>query len=355
MKRTALTDSTLLIVAASYGAALALAHLGGVFGIPLFVLISLSLWRYAYAVLHAVARDRRTLPAPDGETMHPFGEIRLVLHFLLFGLLTFFLVTTPLLGDSAGADALRVAGFAVVVAVFPASAALVGISGNLSASVNPAALAALMRVAGRDYVILLARCAALVIVVAVVAATIGASGWLGLLPAYATAVWTLLALFALTGSTVGEHRAELLLTSERERHDAALERDRDRELQAQLDGAYASLRSGLRSEGYRTIRGLLAADNESPATYQWLLNRMSAWEDTSHARALAVRFVERLLELGRIHEALELTERHRRLSADFMPNDAAAQALGRYAREIGHHWIADELANRSTIDADRPL
>jgi hypothetical protein len=354
MKRKGLTDSTLLIVAVSYGTALALAHLGGLLGIPLFVLISLSLWRYAYAVLHAVARDRRTLPAPDGETMHPFGEVRLVLHFLLFGLLTVFLITTPLLGDSAGTDTVRLAGFVVVVAVFPASAALVGISGNLAAAVNPAALAALMRVVGRDYVILLARCAVLVTVVATVAATIGASGWLGLLPAYATAVWTLLALFALTGSAVGVHRAELLLTSERESHDAALERDRDRELQTQLDRAYASLRTGLRSQGYRTISDLLAADNDSPAMYQWLLNRMSAWEDDSHARALAARFVERLLELGRVHEALELTERHRRLSVEFMPSDDAAAALASYAREIGHHWIADELANRPASGADRP-
>jgi hypothetical protein len=70
---------------------------------------------------------------------------------------------------------------------------------------------------------------------------------------------------------------------------------------------------------------------------------MSTWEDQSHARAVAARFVTRLLDLGRTHEALEIAEQHRRRSAEFRLPAGHALPLAGYAREIGHHWLADEL------------
>jgi hypothetical protein len=58
----------------------------------------------------------------------------------------------------------------------------------------------------------------------------------------------------------------------------------------------------------------------------------------------AQRFVERLIEAGRAHGALELVSQCRRLSRDFAVPPTIALRLADYARTIGRHGVADELA-----------
>ena len=60
-----LADSTVLVTSAVYGALLVLSVRAGLFGIWLLILLGLSLWRYAYAVLSGVAQGRARLPPPS--------------------------------------------------------------------------------------------------------------------------------------------------------------------------------------------------------------------------------------------------------------------------------------------------
>ncbi len=348
MTITRLTDSTLTVVSVSYGAGILLAQLGGPFGWPLMALLMLSLWRYGYAVLRAVALDRRHLPAPDVETMHPIGEGRLVAHFMLFAGLFILLGLYSGTATPASTAAWWLALLALA-AIFPASCAIMGISGSLSAAVHPLHLATLAGTMGLSYLRLLATCAVLLATATGLIVLTRDLGWVAQLFSACLFVWMWLAVFALTGDAVGDYRAELDLHSDREHCNEEDERRWHREHMNVLDRAYASLRSGLVNEGYRTLKTMLTEEGEDPALYQWLLNRMFEWEDHRHVCAVAARFVARLVELGRIQDALELAEQFRRRSPDFTLDDDTAVILARYAREIGHHWLADEL----TADLNR--
>ena len=56
------------------------------------------------------------------------------MHFIFFALLAYLCATTPLLGDGWLAAAVHYLGLGAVLAVFPASAAVMGITGNLGAA-----------------------------------------------------------------------------------------------------------------------------------------------------------------------------------------------------------------------------
>jgi hypothetical protein len=143
---------------------------------------------------------------------------------------------------------------------------------------------------------------------------------------------------------VRAHGAELDVADEQERRASSDARERERAWQRVLDAAYASIRSGLIEQGYGAIRQLIAQERGALEIYQWLFNRMLAWEDPRYAADLGARFVARLIEEGLLHTALELADQCGRLTPSFAlaPEDVAR--LVAYARSIGRHRVADELA-----------
>lgn len=82
MSWKALTNSSVLAVAVVYGLLLKIAFEAGMFGIVLATIVHISLWRYAYTVLRSIAQGRPNVPAPDAESLNPFTEWRLVVHYL---------------------------------------------------------------------------------------------------------------------------------------------------------------------------------------------------------------------------------------------------------------------------------
>jgi hypothetical protein len=157
-------------------------------------------------------------------------------------------------------------------------------------------------------------------------------------------VWTILALFLATGAAVRAHRADFDLVEASDDAEQRAERDRQAQWQTALDRAYASVRSNLPAQGYRTVKELIDSEHESLAIYQWTFNGMLAWDDPKHAVMLGERFAKRLWDAGRKIDALELAERCRKLSPHFVPPAAFATELADYARSIGRHRSADDLA-----------
>src|SRR5574338_1318991 len=91
-----LANSTVIVTAVVYGTLLQLASGAGIAGILLRIMVTLSLWRYAYAVLRHVASGWQNFPPPEIESMNIFGGgFTVILHSLLFVLALFFLATTP--------------------------------------------------------------------------------------------------------------------------------------------------------------------------------------------------------------------------------------------------------------------
>jgi len=333
-----LADPTLIVVSVVYGAALVLAGTALLFGIWLGILVLLSVARYAYEVLRTAAQGRSHLPAPSIETMNPVGELSFVLHFVFFAGLAVVLADPPLPQGSPWIQAARLA-LVVVVLVFPASAALLAITRDLSAALDPRQFVALIREIGRAYAGIHVVGAGIALVVAV----LDGAGRLGELLAAPIAIYGVLAVFFATGIVLRSARDVLEIPGEKEPESEYAERQLHREWQAQLDAAYASIRSGLVAQGYRTIESLVEGAGSSDAAYRWVLQQMLDWEDKTHARAFGAGYVDRLLAADRRHAALELAVHLRDESGRIAVSREAATALAGYAQSIGRYGLADEL------------
>ena len=181
--------------------------------------------------------------------------------------------------------------------------------------------------------------------------TTGVPWYLGVV-AEIVAVWGYLALFLATGATLRAHRNELDLMEGLDDAEQREERERQAQWQKILDRAYASVRSGLPAQAYRTVKELIESEGDSLEVYQWTFNGMLAWDDSRHAAMLGERFAKRLWDEGRKLDALELAQRCRKLSPSFVPPAAFTAQLAAYARELGRHRLADELAELAA--AKRP-
>lgn len=335
---TALANTTVIATAVVYGALLRLATLAGLFGMLLWLLVMLSLWRYGYAVLRHVASGWNRFPPPDIESTNPFGEFAVVFHSAVFALLLYLLATTPFVEG-----AVRWLALFAVLAVFPASAAIMAMTRNLAAAFGPASVSNLVRELGGDYAKLLGVSVLLGALMALASRVANASFLLGVF-AEMLSVWVVLGLFLATGATLRAHRADFDLVEGSDDAVERRERERRTDWQRTLDRAYASVRSGLAAQGYRTVKELIASEGESLEIYQWTFNGMLAWDEARHAAMLGERFVLKLWDVGRKVDALELAERCRKLSHEFSPPATFTAELVAYARSLGRHRTADELA-----------
>jgi hypothetical protein len=337
-------NSTLIVVATVYGILLQIATQAGLFGFLLLCMVSLSLCRYGYAVLRDVARGRPRLPPPGPETTNPFTELSLALHFAFFALLAFLCATTPLLGDGWLAALVHYLGLGAVLAVYPASAAVMGITGSLAAAFNPQSSWTVIATLKGRYAALLGMCAVLALASSVTEAVVAATtGLFAPVLGVIVSTWAYLALFALIGTAIYAQRADFDLPAEIDVREDRDRQDRERVWRQALDRAYASIRSGFVDRGYGTIKELLASERDSLEIYQWVFNRMLDWQEPQHVLELGRRFVVRLVEEKREQHALELIDQCRRMQPSFaIPAEAAS--LSGYARAVGRPRLADELA-----------
>jgi hypothetical protein len=341
---SALANPTVIVTAIVYGFLLWLASAGGIAGLLLRLIVTLSLFRYGYAVLRHIANGWNQFPPPDIESTFIFGQWTVLMHSLLFGSLLILLGTTPFMSG-----ALRWPLLVAVLAVFPASAAIMSMTRNTGAALSPAGIASLVGDLGIDYVKLLGVSFLLGVFMTYAS---GVSWGLGLFTEIAGA-WTTLALFLATGAALRAHRAELDLMEGVDDAEQRELRDRHAQWQKVLDRAYASVRSGLPAQAYRTVKELLESEGDSLEIYQWTFNGMLAWDEPHHAILLGERFAKRLWEEGRKFDALELAERCRKLSPKFVPPAAFTAELAEYARSLGRHRSADALSELAAAAAAR--
>jgi hypothetical protein len=350
----ALADPTLIVVAVVYAVLWFVAAHAGLLGLPLAVLLFFSTTRYGYGVLRAVAQGRPSVPPPDLESMNPVDSYQTVLHSAFFGgLLLVLLVSSTAFASGLVFHVARLTIAAAIVFVYPASASLLALSGDLKNAMNPSLVTALIATLGRQYAVLVGGWCVLAF----------ASGLVVELPwpplvrvplMYMLTIWTGLALYALIGSVMRTHRHRLDIPGELEAPEEIEERERRAAWQTFLDRAYASTRSGHAAQGYRTIVELIDSEGGSLLVQQWIFERMLAWEDRAHALAFAARLVAALLDHHQEYDALEVVTRCKRISGAYAPDPAAAARLSAFARSIGRHGIADELMEGVRAAGERP-
>lgn len=339
-----LLNLAVVVVSVTYGALHGFAVLLSVAGLPgtaiglvIRSLLWLSTLRYAYTVLRQVAQGHHELETPDTNALNPLAEIPLVVHFVLFPV-----AIGVLVGAAAVPAAIGWSAAALLVAAFPASCAVMAITDNFAKALSPWHVGPLIARLGQGYAKLLLFTAG----VAAVLALVRVLPWplpVQVVLASTLDVWACLGLFALTGALIREHRAEFGIPGEVETSEERNARDRRRDWQQELDNAYASIRSGMLTEGYATIRQLLDSEGRSLVVYQWVFDAMLRWESKAPALELGKGYVARLLEAGLVHDALDLFAQCRGLSADFTVAPGAARELAEYSRSIGREAIAEDL------------
>ncbi len=350
---TVLVNPAVVVVAVSYGLlhtvaawfglvgslvpVAAFAALAEGFELVLRGVLWLSTWRYAYTVLRSIAQGHRDLPVPGVEAVNPFAELGLVVHFLALpvaaGVLASLDPVPELVRWSLGA---------LVAALIPASAAVMAMTGRFALAFSPWHLGGFLARVGGGYARLLAS-----------SALVGAAAWgarllpwpgpLAVLVPSTLAAWACLAVFALTGALIREHRTEFAIPGELEPAEERDERDRVRERRRTLDTVYASLRGGVSAGGYAAIDALLAAEDHNLDVYNWLFDSMREWDSKAPALEMGRRYVDRLLDAGAQDEALAVAAQCRRMSERFAVTAESARPLAAYARSIGRVALAENL------------
>jgi len=339
-----LIDASLLMTVVVYGILFSLAIAGGIFGIVLFWLLALSLWRYGYAVLRSVAQGKPSIPPLSVEDMNFANEFVLVAHFLMFPALAVFINQTSPFGTDSAGQLLSSIVVLLILFLFPASAAVMGLTSIRIASLRPRTVISVIKLLGRDYLILVSSCLGLsglsYFMQAVLLARFGSLWGVG---AIMFAIWTFLAVFAFIGASLHAHRNEVVIPGMPVSRDELDANELKKERQTVLDRAYASVRSGLVTEGYRTLRQFVVENGLEVDLQYWLFENTLEWEDKEPTLRIGLDLIEQLVEEKAVSSAFKLYLRCRDLSSHFTLGSVGAGELADYAHQIGQLEALGEL------------
>jgi hypothetical protein len=351
-----LASGSLIVAAAFFGVLLTFTSVAGLFGLwAMFVLVP-ALWHYCHAVLLAAAQGRRTIPTVEIDRLNPLGGWRVSAHFIVVWLFLLMLLYVEPFGSEGLGAGLNWAAVLATLFVFPASAAVLGITQSLEDAMNPRGVARLIRILGPAYVALVAPCVALAFVAVLAPIYIFPRlSFPALILSNSIAVWALLATFVAADILIRQNRTEFAIPGEMEGDAERTRRLQQRDWRNTLDLAYASIRSGLVAEGYDALRRLSAEHGDSAEIQYWLFENMLEWEDRTHALQVGARLLERRVAAGDLYGALELFTRCRRLAPGFTVAPDDASALAAFARSLGRHGLADELGATAGQAAPRDI
>lgn len=328
-------NPTLIATAGVYGLLEYLAMNAGLFGIWLGLLLLISLGRYCYTVLRATAQGRQNLPAVSIESFNPIGDIAILSHLLLF---------PGLIIATAYAQPTGIIVVVPVALVFPASAALMGLSGNIAQSLNPKNLLTIAKAIGSDYLVLVCTYVGIFAGVSVLLTFVVPQFAIATaIFTFALETWALLASFALIGTVIRNHRHDFEIPGELIPREEKQIAQRLEGWRADLDRAYASMRSGLIESGYNTLHKLVEENKDSLEINHWLVENLFDWEEKKYAVEVAEKLIPRLIATDMHTDAIGLYRRCRYFDAGFTLPKKTAVSLAEYAASIGQIGLADEL------------
>ncbi len=273
-----------LVVAFAFG--LTFAIFGGLFALPLLIILLSWTFKYGFVMFDTVSRGFAEPPVLSLEMVNPANEQRPL--GMLAIVLVFYAATSSLqnwIGPVA-AGALRMLGLLLL----PASIVTLAVTCRLLDAVNPRILVMFVLRLGRDYVLLLMVIAAIAVLNVFVTA-------LGLWPAIARMLdlYALFAVFSLMGGIVYERREALGVDAWEapERTAARDERAERRAFDRDLDAIYSHVRAGAIDEAWTELAGNLAAQNHAFEAYRRYHERIASWSDSRLAARLAQDWVAR--------------------------------------------------------------
>lgn len=323
-----------LLLIATLTVLLTLAQTAGMFGLPLSLILLSWLFKYAYVLLDLSSEGIVEPPVLSVEMVNPFEQrplMQLAIAACGFGLAWWF----------GGA-----AGYAIAVLVLlllPATAAVLGVTGNAFEALNPLTLARVIRGLGPHYLLLIA---ATLVFGAAIYGLARLPGWDFL--RIAAAQWLLLSLFSVIGGAIHGRRAELGFeprvsperTADREARERAKSGDR------MLDDAFVPARVHDPARVAVPVREWLAAAEGSvlAADARAILARAAAWNERAAYGAVSRVVIARLIATRQLSLALELFDAARgHAPGAAVAADADVRALIAHARVSGRRRFAEQL------------
>ena len=335
-----------LILVAVFTVGWIVAFKAGLMGIPLALLLTSWFFKYGFILLDAIVTGAEEPPVLSIEMVNPVDEQRPLAQALLIaggawlavelGKLTF-----AALGWLTGV---------VLLAVLPASIAVLGMSGNIVRAAWPPELLGLIRGIGRDYILLLASIVAVAILTYAVIAN-GAPFWLST----AALQLGLLVIFALVGGALYEHRLELGIEfrSTRERLAERSEREHAGARAQMMDDAYTRFRVKKPLEGWQEIQTWLKLHGHAEdltdkllLEHRAVLETAARWDDVRPADRLTDDLVELYFARRETGRALDIVEERMASNPAYRPkNSAHAARLIELAAAAGKRALRRQLEN----------
>jgi len=312
----------------------------GVYG--LFGQLFLQIWvlKYCYVVLEHIADGAQEPPVMSTDMLSPF-EVR---PWIQLGIV----IGGAMLCKALGGTPSLVLAYALL-ALLPASIAVLGMGEAFYQAVNPLILFRLIRGIGPYYLLVLAS-------IPVYLGLLYFVDWLGSWKVFwhATALLCELSFFSLIGGCIYLRRRQLGYEPSRspERSAARLEGEREKLRARMVDEVFEQVRVGKHVEATRPLARWLATLDGETATRdaRHVAGQALGWGNPAALNSIASTLIRHLLRAGRPDTALFVFERLREQSAALTLDSADdLRTLIDYAESCGREELATSMRLETPI------
>jgi hypothetical protein len=312
----------------------------GMYGMLGMLILQIWVVKYGYALIEQIADGAMEPPVMSMEMLSP-SEIR---PWVQVGLIALGSMACKALDGDA-----RLALALVLLALLPASVAVLGVGEPYYQAVNPLVLFRLIRGLGIYYV-------AILVSVPLYLGLLVGLGTLGLwkLLWYALALACEISFFALVGGCLYLRRGQIGLEPSRspERTAAREEREREQVRARMIDDVFQQVRLGKHVEASRPLAKWLSDLDGETATRdaRHITGQMLGWGSAPALNTLGSTLVRHLLRAGRPDAALGIFEKLRQHAPGVTLDSADdLRALAEYADSVGRGELATSLRLETPI------
>jgi len=293
-----LTDMAIVLAMLFFWLMFSLVAKAGLIGIWLLVLVAPAYFRYLLYLLEARANGRHP-PVPSAEMFAPADSLWTLTPFVLLALLIW---TGIWLEGTQYAWLAKTFGLLIIL-VAPASLGILAITHSPEESLNPLAIARMIRACGVDYLMLPTVVIAMTGILFLLAANDTPFFLVDLGTSYQTVL-----LFTLTGALLHSRNlavdldieATLVVSDEEIANELELER------QKVANHAYGFISRGNREGGFAHILDWIQNEPDVDAASAWFFGEMMKWESKDAALFYAQTYLSHLLHHEHDAKALKL-------------------------------------------------
>lgn len=293
-----LTNLTIVLAMLFFWLMFLLVAKAGLIGIWLLVLVAPAYFRYLLALLEERANGRPA-PVPSAEMFAPADSLWTLTPLVLLALLIW---SGIWLEGTQYAWLARIFGLLILL-IAPASLGILAITHSPEESLNPMAIARMIRVCGADYLI-------------IPAIIVGITGFLFLLAGIDTPFFLIdlgtsyqtMLLFTLTGALLHSRdlAVDLHIEATAETGDDEIARDLANNRQQVANHAYGFISRGNRDGGFAHIFDWIQKESDVDAASAWFFGEMMKWESKDAALFYAQTYLSHLLHHEQEAQALKL-------------------------------------------------